>query len=105
MEGIPIGHKGMNMPMDQKATLKTVKATDVVKKVNAEKGTVMIAHEPVEALGWPSMAMGFKNEATPLEGLKQGEGQATDLIENSWEAAIDHLQGSVLYKVCWNRAV
>lgn len=36
------------------------KATGVVKKVDAAKGTATIAHGPVKELSWPAMTMAFK---------------------------------------------
>ena len=36
------------------------RATGVVKSVNAEKGTITIAHDPVPSLQWPAMTMNFK---------------------------------------------
>jgi Cu(I)/Ag(I) efflux system periplasmic protein CusF len=35
-------------------------ATGVVKAVDAKAGTVTIAHQSIEALGWPAMTMAFK---------------------------------------------
>jgi Cu/Ag efflux protein CusF len=36
------------------------KASGVVKKVDASKGTATIAHGPVKELSWPAMTMAFK---------------------------------------------
>jgi Cu(I)/Ag(I) efflux system protein CusF len=35
-------------------------ATGIVRSVDAGKGTVMIAHEPIASLGWPAMTMSFQ---------------------------------------------
>jgi Cu(I)/Ag(I) efflux system protein CusF len=54
--------KGMQMDgknQDGSKTSAVHKATGMVKKVDAEKGRVTLAHEPVESLKWPAMTMGF----------------------------------------------
>lgn len=54
--------KGMDMksmPMEKKAKATFYKATGVVKNVDAGKGTVTVAHEPVKDLNWPAMTMSF----------------------------------------------
>ena len=67
-------HHKMEQPAKQaKSAGQTHKAIGVVKAVNADKGTVTIAHEPVESLRWPSMTMGFKaKDKKMLEPLKPG---------------------------------
>jgi len=35
------------------------KATGIVKSVEPQKGTITLAHGPVESLKWPAMTMGF----------------------------------------------
>ncbi len=73
MEGMPMDHKGMkNMPMQQEQAAQTASATGTVKKVNADKGTVTIAHGPVPELKWPAMVMPF--EATPEQIAQIDEG-------------------------------
>jgi len=43
----------------QKSEAQTHKGVGVIKSVDAEKGTVMLAHEPIASLRWPSMTMKF----------------------------------------------
>jgi Cu(I)/Ag(I) efflux system periplasmic protein CusF len=43
----------------QKSEAQTHKGVGVVKSLDAEKGTVMLAHEPIASLRWPSMTMKF----------------------------------------------
>ena len=51
----------------------TAQATGVVKSVNAEKGTLTIAHDPVASLKWPAMTMNFKaGDRKMLEQVKPG---------------------------------
>jgi Cu(I)/Ag(I) efflux system periplasmic protein CusF len=42
-----------------KSEAQTHKGVGVVKSLDAEKGTVMLAHEPIASLRWPSMTMKF----------------------------------------------
>jgi Cu(I)/Ag(I) efflux system protein CusF len=56
--------KNMDMKdMDMKSSASTKaaihKATGVVKAVDQTKGTVTIAHGPVQSLNWPAMTMTF----------------------------------------------
>lgn len=39
---------------------KAYQASGVVKKADAAKATVTVAHAPVKALNWPAMTMAFK---------------------------------------------
>ncbi|MBW3558542.1 MAG: copper-binding protein [Proteobacteria bacterium] len=57
-----------------------VKATGVVKGVDAKTNTITVAHDPITALGWPAMTMSFK-VASPslLKGLKAGDRVRFDL--------------------------
>jgi len=43
----------------QKSEAQTHKGVGVVKSLDAEKGTVMLAHEPIASLRWPAMTMKF----------------------------------------------
>lgn len=45
---------------DAGAKVQAHKATGVVKKADAAKNTVSIAHGPVKELNWPAMTMAFK---------------------------------------------
>ena len=49
-------------------------AQGTVKRIDAEAGTVVIAHDPVPSLDWPSMTMGFRVRDRSLLGqLKPGQ--------------------------------
>jgi len=41
------------------AQVKTYKAVGTVKKIDAARGRVTLAHEPIPSLKWPAMTMGF----------------------------------------------
>ncbi len=71
------------MPMPATAT-KTGKGTGVITEIDAKAGTVTIKHQPIAALGWPAMTMGFK--ASPpslLAGLKVGQKIGFDAHQGS----------------------
>ena len=57
----------------QKSEAQTHKGVGVVKSLDAEKGTVMLAHEPIASLRWPSMTMKFTaKDKKLLEKLEPG---------------------------------
>ena len=57
-------------------------ATGVVKKVDATKGTVTLAHEPIQSLKWPAMTMDFHvRDRASLATLKPGQKIEFELIE------------------------
>jgi len=76
--GAPIAHAQSDTKHDHDhATAEktqTHQAAGVVKSVNAEKGTVTIAHGPVESLKWPGMTMSFTaKDKKILQTLKPGQ--------------------------------
>ena len=49
------------------------KAMGTVKKVDAKKGVVTVAREPVKTMNWPAMNMGFKvKDKALLDRLRDG---------------------------------
>jgi len=59
-------------PAAEKSGLYTT--SGVVQSVDQAAGKAVITHEPVPALNWPTMTMGFTFEdASLLEGLKAGD--------------------------------
>ena len=65
------GH-GNTHATEQKAQIYTT--TGMVNGVDKAAGKATITHEPVPALGWPAMTMGFAFEdASLLEDLKAGD--------------------------------
>jgi Cu(I)/Ag(I) efflux system protein CusF len=60
------GHNHAEVPQ-------TAEGTGVVRSVNAQAGTVTVAHEPIQALGWPAMTMAFRvRSADLLNGVGVG---------------------------------
>ncbi|MFG3453121.1 copper-binding protein [Stutzerimonas stutzeri] len=92
MDGMPMDHNGMNMPMDQKSAGQTATAIGTVKEVNTESGTVTIAHGPVEALGWPSMTMGFKAKPDQLQKLKEGDQVEFEFSSKGMDSTITRIE-------------
>jgi Cu(I)/Ag(I) efflux system protein CusF len=67
------GHAHGDMNDGAKSAPATHRASGVVKAVNADKGTVTIAHGPVATLKWPSMTMGFTTDDRKLlQNLQPG---------------------------------
>jgi Cu(I)/Ag(I) efflux system protein CusF len=65
-----------NMPAQQPAGAQAAenRGMGVVQSVDAANGSLTIAHEPIPALGWPSMTMAFKvDRPALLEGVEAGD--------------------------------
>lgn len=97
--------KGMNdMEMSmEKAMDKPVAAEKMprgrgkVVEVDAKTGKLILDHEPIKALGWPSMTMGFKvKDNKQLDKLKVGDAVEFDLKADEQEQyMIEHLEKTV----------
>lgn len=61
------------MKMDSPSASQVHQALGVVKALDAAKGTVTIAHEPVPALQWPAMTMPFTLRAEFAKGIQVGQ--------------------------------
>lgn len=59
-------------PMAEQSTA-SVEATGVVEEIDADAGTVTIAHEAIEAYEWPPMTMTFAAPGVDLSQLQQGD--------------------------------
>lgn len=56
--------------------------TGVVKKIDAPRSTVTLAHEPIRSLNWPAMVMDFQvRDKAGLAKLKPGQKVEFELIE------------------------
>ncbi|HYN55537.1 MAG TPA: efflux RND transporter periplasmic adaptor subunit [Methylotenera sp.] len=70
----------MDKKMPASQSEKMPKGRGRVVDVDAKSGKVTLNHEPIAALGWPSMTMGFKvKESKQLEKLKAGDEVEFDL--------------------------
>lgn len=69
-----MGMNGMDMKSEKKAKSQTHKGSGTVSKVDSGKGTVTIAHGPVESMKWPAMTMTFKvKDKKMLDKVKEGD--------------------------------
>jgi len=58
---------------DHQAAPQSAEGEGVVRAINAQAGTVTVAHGPIAALGWPAMTMAFPvQSAALLNGLSVG---------------------------------
>ena len=96
--GTPIAHAQSDMKHGHEAPSQSVAssshhASGVVKSVDAAKGSVTIAHGPVETLKWPAMTMSFKaKDKNMLEQLKPGATIAFDFEQRGKDYVITRLK-------------
>ncbi len=67
---------GMKMDPPAAAAAEKVQsnhAVGVVKGFDAAKGTITLSHEPVPAIKWPAMTMGFKISKELADSVKTGD--------------------------------
>ena len=85
--------KGMDMKSDKKAKSKTHKGSGTVSKVDAEKGTVTIAHGPVESMKWPAMTMTFKvKDKKMLDKAKEGDKVDFSFVQSGKDYTITQMK-------------
>ena len=71
----------------------THKGTGVVKSVDAKKGTVMLAHGPIQSLNWPAMTMRFRAKDKQLvEAVKPGQKVEFDFVQEGRDYVITGLK-------------
>lgn len=64
------GHESMQTPSEMNEAL----AIGVINSINTDSRTVNFTHEPVEALGWPTMTMDMPvTRRVDLSAVKTGE--------------------------------
>jgi Cu(I)/Ag(I) efflux system protein CusF len=69
------------------------KAAGVVKSVNAQKGVVTIAHEPIESLKWPGMTMAFKvKDPAALASVKPGQKVEFEFVQQGRDYVVTRLK-------------
>lgn len=66
-------------------------AKGTVKKIDAAKGTVTIAHDPVPSIKWPAMVMPFRAPKVMLETLKPGQMVDFEFVAKGMDATITKL--------------
>ncbi len=64
------GHDMRDMPIEEPMP----EGTGKVIEVDVKAGKVVLAHDPIAALEWPSMTMGFRvSEPRQLDGINAGD--------------------------------
>lgn len=67
--------------------------TAVVENVDAEKGRVMLAHDPVPTLEWPAMTMGFSVEDKALlKNVKKGQKIAFTFVDKNGKFVVTDIE-------------
>ncbi len=96
-----IADAGMNMDgMDMKEikmekTPVTHRGTGTVRKIDAAKGMVTLAHGPIASLNWPAMTMRFKlKDAALARGIKAGDAVDFELVQSGSDYLVTRLQPS-----------
>jgi len=75
------------------APASVVSGTGLVENVKADQGKVKINHEPIAALGWPSMTMYFRvRDKAVLEGIAAGDKVRFDLEKDAKGLAITRIE-------------
>ena len=78
LEGTATGHAGhaghAAMGGTAEASTTEIPATGVIRKIDKNTGNLTIAHDPVEALGWPKMTMLFRlKDPALMQQIKEGD--------------------------------
>lgn len=66
-------------------------ATGVVTAIDAVTHKVTIAHDPVPALGWSAMTMGFSANDVDLTGIQVGDKVSFEFTSEGMKAAISKI--------------
>jgi Cu(I)/Ag(I) efflux system protein CusF len=75
----------MEMRAEQPANAHKIEGQGTVVSVNAVSGNLVLRHEPIKALEWPAMTMGFKvSDKSKLAKLKKGD-KVKFLLEKAGE--------------------
>ena len=82
--------KSMHMKgVNKKGAATTHKGVGVVKDINAAKGVVTLAHEPIKSLNWPAMTMDFKvKDKSVMDKIKPGDKVEFTLVQTDKEYLI-----------------
>lgn len=87
-----------SLPKESLSVEKIPKGRGKVVEVDAKTGKLVLNHEQIEALGWPSMTMGFKvRDNKQLGQLKVGDEVEFDLKADAQEQyIIEHIEKSAV---------
>ena len=81
--------KGMEKKDTKKGKSQTHKASGTVTKVEPDKGTVTIAHGPVQSMNWSAMTMTFKaKDKKMLQEVSPGKKVEFDFVQQGKDYVI-----------------
>ena len=66
-------------------------ATGVVKSVDATAHSLVIAHGPIESLGWPEMTMTFQAPNVDLSTIKEGDNVSFEFTSTGMGGTIESI--------------
>lgn len=76
----------------QAAVPQSAEGVGVVRAIDARNNRITIAHEPIPALGWPSMTMAFElHSADLLEGVAVGNRVNFTLVNHNGQPMVSAL--------------
>ncbi len=86
--------QGMKMTMPATPSKEmSYQAKGVVKSIDTTAQTIMMAHDPIPALGWPAMTMGFKvRDKASLTSVAVGKAVSFDLVKEGSSFVITRIQ-------------
>ncbi|MBI1292761.1 copper-binding protein [bacterium] len=74
------------------AVPQSAEGAGVVRAIDARNNRITIAHEPIPALGWPSMTMAFElHSANLLEGVAVGNRVNFTLVNHNGQPMVSAL--------------
>lgn len=87
------GHGGHGGHDAVKKEAQTHKGVGVVKSLDAQKGTVMLAHEPIASLRWPAMTMRFiAKDRKMLDKLTPGRKVEFEFVQQDKDYILTRLK-------------
>ena len=88
------GMEGKDMPMTRgEAKAQTHKGTGTVKAIDADKGTLTLAHGPIQSMNWPAMTMTFKAKDTALlEKAKPGANVEFTFVQSGKDFVVTEIR-------------
>jgi len=86
--------KGMNMEgMNKEAKPITHRGIGTVKMIDAAKGMVTLAHDPIASLNWPAMTMSYRlQDASLARGIKVGDVVHFEFVQSGADYVVTRLQ-------------
>jgi Cu(I)/Ag(I) efflux system protein CusF len=71
---VPVAQAAAQDPPAAERAPRAAKGTGVITEIDPKDATITLKHDPIPALGWPTMTMPFRaNPPSLLQGLKVGQ--------------------------------